>query len=120
MKKLPTGALTVEEKHLVKGFLNSGWRNQDIQALLNVGRISTINSARITEVKQDDAIDAASSSKLDHFEKVQRSFNAETGLNPYKHERLIRAREAMIMAVHIFNGGMVFKTEAFSVMANIA
>ena len=50
------GRLTAEEECIVKGLLSHGWRNQDIQALVNVGRIATINSARITEVKQNLAI----------------------------------------------------------------
>ena len=42
------GALTDEEKSIVKALLAKGWRNQDIQALVNVGRAATINSARIS------------------------------------------------------------------------
>lgn len=47
------GALTKNEKRIVKALLNAKWRNQDIQALVNVGRAATINSARITEVKKN-------------------------------------------------------------------
>lgn len=44
-----------------------------------------------------------------------------TGLNLYENERLIRAREAMILAVTIFNSATFkFKTEVFSVLSNIA
>jgi hypothetical protein len=50
------GGLTADEKRIVKALLNEGWRNQDIQALVNEGRQATINSARITGVKQDAAV----------------------------------------------------------------
>ena len=44
-----------------------------------------------------------------------------TGLSPAKDERLIRAREAMILAVQLFNSTTFkFKTEVFCVLANIA
>ena len=36
------GRLTTEEEGVVKAFLSHGWRNQDIQALVNVGRIATV------------------------------------------------------------------------------
>ncbi len=56
----PGGSLTSEEKKIVKALLAKGWRNQDIQALINSGnRSGTINSARITSVK--NAADIASS-----------------------------------------------------------
>jgi hypothetical protein len=52
-KKKKEGTLTFEEKRAVKALLAEGRRNQDIQDLVNRGRRATINSARITEVKQD-------------------------------------------------------------------
>lgn len=33
------GALSKDEKKIVKALLGKGWRNQDIQALLNIGRL---------------------------------------------------------------------------------
>lgn len=44
------GALTDAEKPIVKVLLAKGWRNQDIQALVNVSREATINGARITGI----------------------------------------------------------------------
>ena len=115
------GALTEGEKGIVKGLLSEGWRNQDIQALINIGRVATINSARITEVKQNKKIKPATEEELEFFQKRQRSFDPQTGLNLYDEERLIRAREAMILAVQVFNSpALKFKTEVFSVLANIA
>lgn len=115
------GGLTKEEKRVAKALLNSGRRNQDIQDLINKGRAATINIARITEVKKDQDQKAASEDEIAFFEQKKRSYDPKTGLNLFDDERLIRAREAMILAVHIFNSSALnFKTEVFSVIANIA
>jgi len=115
------GALKAEEKKIVKALLNKGWRNQDIQALVNIGRTATINSARITEVKKNAAQRAATDEEVAFFEIRQASYDHQTGLNLFDHERLIRAREAMILAVQIFNSPSVrFKTEVFAMLANVA
>lgn len=37
------GALTAHEKQIVKALLDKGRRNQDIQALINIGRPATID-----------------------------------------------------------------------------
>jgi hypothetical protein len=115
------GSLTVEEQTIVKALLGRGQRNQDIQALLNIGRKATINSARITEVKENLKVRPASDEQVDFFIKKKNAFDHKTGLNLYDDERLIRAREAMILAVNVFNNPSVqFKTEVFAVLANIA
>lgn len=115
------GALTKDEKRIVKALISSGERNQDVQALINIGRTATINSARITEVKHDKKIIAASDADVEFFKTRKRSYDYQTGLNLYDDERLIRAREAMILAVQVFNSpALKFKTEVFSVLANIA
>ncbi|WP_227698711.1 DUF3644 domain-containing protein [Sphingomonas hengshuiensis] len=113
--------MTDDEKPIVKALLAKGWRNQDIQALVNIGRTATINSARITEVKKNAAIAAASDDEIEFFRIRKRSFDPKTGLNLFDHERLIRAREAMILAVQVFNSpAMCFKTEVFTMLANVA
>lgn len=115
------GALTADEKPVVKALVAKGWRNQDIQALVNIGRDATINSARITEAKNDDAIDVAEDDEVEFFQIRKNSYDPKTGLNLYDHERLIRAREAMILAVQVFNSPSVrFKTEVFTMLANVA
>lgn len=115
------GALSREEKRIVKALLKKGWRNQDIQALVNVGRPATVNSARITEVKKNDRQRAAPDAEAAFFEIRKNSYDPKTGLNLFDDERLIRAREAMILAVQIFNSAALnFKTEVFVVLANIA
>jgi hypothetical protein len=117
----PEGALSKIEKSIVKALLAKGERNQDIQALVNLGRGATINSARITEVKQDKSIKPASKDRLAEFQAIKNSFDPRTLLNLYDDERLIRAREAMLLAVQVFNSANLrFKTEVFSVLANIA
>lgn len=115
------GSLSAYEKKIVKGLLAKNWRNQDIQALVNVRRIATINSARITEVKQNSRIKSAKDNEIDFYLLKKKSYDPQTGLNFYDDERLIRARESMILAVQIFNSpSMKFKTEVFAVLVNIA
>lgn len=114
------GALTAEEKPIVKALLARKWRNQDIQDLLNRGRAATINSARITEIKQRN-VKAASDDDVDFFIAKKKAWDSKTGLNLFDDERLLRAREAICLAVHIFNSPTTnFKTEVFAVLANIA
>jgi hypothetical protein len=121
MRRKREGTLTAEEKRAVKGLLAEGWRNQDIQALVNFGREATINSARITEVKKNGKITLASIDELAFYKARKQSFDLRTGLNLFDDERLIRAREAMILAVQVFNSpSLSFKTEVFCVLANIA
>ena len=115
------GRLTAEEEGIVKALLSQRWRNQDIQALVNIGRIATINSARITEVKQDSTIAPAADDAVEFYKLEKQSFDPRTGLSIFHDERLIRAREAMIVAVQIFNSPTLkFKTEIFAVLAQIA
>ena len=63
------GALSADEKKLVKALLAEGMRNQDIQALVNTGRDATVNSARITGVKKDDTIKSATGDEVAFYKK---------------------------------------------------
>ncbi len=120
-KRKRAGSLTPEEKKIVKALIDKGMRLQDIQALVNVDRIATVNSARITEVKHSKNVIAATDDELSLFQRKKELYDPKTGLNPFDHERIIRAREAMILAVQLFNSpAHQFKTEVFSVLANIA
>ncbi len=115
------GSLTDHEKRIVKALISRGKRNQDIQALINERRGATVNGARISEVKKDDRIVSASEEEVDFYLLKKRSYDPTTGLNFFDDERLIRAREAMILAVNIFNSPLLkFKTEVFSLLANVA
>lgn len=120
-KKNKNVSLTADEKRIVKALLAKGWRNQDIQALINTGRSATINSGRITGVKKNDKQEQATDDQVDFFILKKRSYDPQTGLNQYDDERLVRAREAMVVAVQIFNSAALkFRTEVFAVLANIA
>src|SRR5262245_42374432 len=112
-------SLTDEERRVIKALLAEGMRNQDIHTLINYEREATINFGRIAGVKKDPTITPASPEEVAFFRPKKRSFDPVTGLNLYSDERLIRAREAMVLAVTIFNSGSYkFKTEVFSVLAN--
>src|SRR5438105_2791350 len=114
-------ALTDEEKRVIKALLAEGIRNQDVHTLINYERGATINFGRIAGIKKDTGISPASAEEVAFFKRKKRSFDPITGLNLYGDERLIRAREAMVLAVTIFNSGTYkFKTEVFAVLANIA
>lgn len=116
-----TGSLTNQEKRLVKALLAEGWKNQEIQNLVNSGRKATINSGRVTQVKQDNSIVPASNEELNYYKARKKAFDSKTRLNLFDDERLIRSREAMMLAVQIFNSPMLmFKTEVFCVLVNIA
>ena len=78
-----SGGLTAEEKRVVKRLLSRKWRNQDIQALINTGRVVTINSARTTEVKQNDRQRLATDDETDFFISKKHSYDPITGLNLY-------------------------------------
>lgn len=120
-RKSKETTLTKEEKRVIKALLNNGWRNQDIQALVNIGRAATINSGRITGIKKDQTQTSASNDEVAFFELKKKSFDPKTGLNVYDDERLVRAREAMTLAVQAFNNPLLnFKTEVFLVLVNIA
>jgi hypothetical protein len=120
MSKGPV-SLTLEEKRVAKALLAKGWRNQDIHALINVGRKVTFNGGRVTGVKKDTNLQPADDEEVDFFLLKKRSYDQQTGLNRYDDERLIRSREAMILAVQVFNSAALrFKTEVFTMLANVA
>lgn len=114
-------ALTSIEKSVVKALLNDGWRNQDIQALINTGRVASINFGRISGVKANGAVVPATKQQVEAFRHKKLLFDHVTGLCPIDNERLVRAREAMILAVELFNTPRIaFKTGMFSMLTNVA
>ena len=89
MTKIPSkSALTAREKSVIKALVAEGWRNQDIQALINTGRIASINFGRISGVKKNDTIVAASKKKVEAFRNQKLLFDHQTGLCPIDNERL--------------------------------
>ena len=114
------GSLTKEEKPIVKALLNRGMTGQDIQNLLNIGRCTPVNSGRISSVKTSNII-PASDDEVEMFLYKKQSYDLQTGLNFVDDERIIKAREAMFLAVDLFNTPYIrFKAEGFSVYAIIA
>lgn len=120
-KKSRDGSLTPEEKSLVKGLLQQGYVAQDIVHIVNQGRNQTVNLGRISEISQNNEITVATNEEVKKYLKIQSSYDPKTLLNPYKDCRLVRAREAMMAAVELFNNpNMCFRIEMFCVLANIA
>ncbi|WP_226019751.1 DUF3644 domain-containing protein [Novosphingobium sp. FKTRR1] len=120
-KKQSKTALTLLEKSVIKALIIDGWRNQDVQALINTGRAASINFGRISGVKTDNAIKPATKQQVETFRHKKLLFDHVTGLCPIDNERLVRAREAMILAVGLFNTPRIaFKAGVFSMLANVA
>lgn len=113
------------EVSLIKAMDTRGnWRNdQDILAYFTRPTRS-INHRAIGEVrkkKKHVAVKAASDEVLDEFLATWPDIDHQTGLSIRGDELLIKAREAMIAAVHIFNGaGLTFRAELFVVTSIIA
>jgi hypothetical protein len=121
VKKQSKTALTQLEKSVIKALLNDGWRNQDIQVLINTGRPASINFGRISGVKADDTIQPATTQQVEAFRYKKLLFDQVTGLCPIDNERLVRAREAMLLAVELFNTPRIaFKAGVFSMLTNVA
>jgi hypothetical protein len=113
--------LSDHEKRVVKALFAKNWRNQDIHAWINGGRSPTVNFGRISGVKKDPNQEAATEEEVAFFMMKKKAVDPQTGLNRYDDEKLIRAREAMILAVQVFNSpGLRFKTEVFTMLANVA
>ena len=113
--------LTPLEKSVIKALLNNGWRGQDIQTLVNTGRAASINSGRVSAIKADTSIAPASKQQVEAFRNKKLLFDHMTGLCPIDDERLVRAREAMLLAVELFNTPRIaFKAGVFSMLANVA
>ena len=110
---------------LVKAMVADGrWpSDQDILAYFTRPTRS-VNHRAISEIRSSAkhaAIKAATAEELDSFLTTWPEVDAETGLSLRGDELLIKAREAMIAAVHTFNSaGLTFRTELFIVTAIIA
>lgn len=108
---------------MVKAMLSKKYVPQDIQAYFSRPTRS-INHARISEIrdgKKHKAIKAASDAELDAFLEAWPNVDPATGLHLQGDELLVKAREAMIAAVHTFNSaGLHFRAELFIVTSIIA
>lgn len=110
---------------LIKAMIADGrWPNdQDILAHFTRPTRS-VNHRAIAEIRtgtKHTLVKSAAPEDLDAFLGSWPDVDPETGLSLQGDELLIKAREAMIAAVHIFNGaGLTFRTELFIVTAVIA
>ncbi len=113
------------EVALIKAMISRGsWANdQDILAYFTRPTRS-VNHRAIREIKRGErhsSTKAASDDVLDEFLAVWPDLDPHTGLSIRGDELLIKAREAMISAVHLFNSvGLTFRAELFVVTAIIA
>lgn len=111
------------EVAIVKAMLAKKYVPQDIQAYFSRPTRS-INHARISEIRDGTKrknIKAATEAELDHFLEAWPNIDPATGLHHQGDELLIKAREAMIAAVHTFNSaGLYFRAELFIVTSIIA
>ena len=110
---------------LIKAMVADGrWPNdQDILAYYTRPTRS-INHRAIAEIrtgKKHTAVKAVTAEDLEGFLASWPEIDAETGLSLRGDELLIKAREAMVAAVHTFNSaGLTFRAELFIVTAVIA
>lgn len=110
---------------LIKAMVADGrWPNdQDILAYFTRPTRS-INHRAIAEIRtgaKHAAVKVGSADELDGFIASWPEVEPETGLSLRGDELLIKAREAMISAVHSFNSaGLTFRAELFIVTAIIA
>ncbi len=110
---------------LIKAMVADGrWPNdQDILAYFTRPTRS-INHRAIAEIRtgtKHAAVKPAAADDLDEFLSSWPEVDAETGLSLRGDELLVKAREAMIAAVHTFNSaGLMFRAELFIVTAIIA
>ncbi|KAF0675904.1 DUF3644 domain-containing protein [Profundibacterium mesophilum] len=112
------------EVALVKAMIGCGeYSDQDILAYFTRPTRS-LNGRTIHEIhigKKHKATKAADPEELDAFLSAWPDVDHETGLSARGDELLIKAREAMIAAVHIFNSaGLMFRAELFITTAVIA
>ncbi|MET4734256.1 hypothetical protein ABIE64_002991 [Thalassospira sp. MBR-102] len=109
---------------LVKAMLErGGYNDQDILAYFTRPTRS-INHRVIAEIRTEakhKRARASSVERLDEFLASWPDIDQGTGLSLRGDELLIKAREAMIAAVHIFNSaGLTFRSELFIVTAIIS
>lgn len=123
MARRPGNTLETWEVALVKTMLARKLVPQDIQAYFSRPTRS-INHARISEIRdgtKHKAVKAASNGELDAFLEAWPNIDPNTGLHLQGDELLVKAREAMIAAVHTFNSaGLYFRAELFIVTTIIA
>ena len=109
---------------IIKAMLaRGGYADQDIQAYFT-RPMRTVNHRAFSEIRtgaKHKSVKAADEEELDAFLAAWPDVDPDTGLSRSGDELLIKAREAMIAAVHTFNGaGLTFRAELFIVTSVIA
>lgn len=117
--------LELWEVALVKAMIaDDRWPNDQCILAYFTRPVRSINHRLIGQIRNRSrysAENAASVDDLEVFLAAWPEIDAETGLSMRGDELLIKAREAMIAAVHTFNGaGLTFRAELFIVTAVIA
>ena len=112
------------EVAIIKAMLaRGGYADQDIQAYFT-RPLRTVNHRSFAEIRtgaKHKSVKPATDGELDAFLAAWPDLDADTGLSRQGDELLIKAREAMIAAVHTFNGGgLTFRAELFIVTSVIA
>lgn len=111
------------EVAIVKAMLVRKYIPQDIQAYFSRPSRS-INHARISEIRdgtKHKAVKPATDAELEDFLAAWPDIDPTTGLHLRGDELLVKARDAMIAAVHTFNSaGLNFRAELFIVTSIIA
>jgi hypothetical protein len=112
------------EVALVKAMLaTKEYNDQDVLAYFTRPTRS-VNHRAISEIRREKkhkAVKAATPDQLSSFLECWPDVDYETGLSLRGDELLIKAREAMIAAVHTFNSaGLTFRAEIFMTTAMIA
>lgn len=123
-RRVHPNALTVGEVALVKAMIQAGDRtDQEIQAYFTRPN-RNINHARILEIRQGrrhPEVPAASNSELRAFLQRWPEHDHVTGLHPIDDELVVKAREAMLNAIQVYNNPRAFfRSECFIVLAVIA
>lgn len=108
----------------VKAMLDRGGYSDQVILAYFTRPTRSVNHRVISEIRngvKHKSIKPATSDGLDDFLATWPDVDPESGLSTQGDELLIKAREAMIAAVHVFNGaGLTFRTELFIVTAMIA
>lgn len=109
---------------IIKAMLaRGGYADQDIQAYFT-RPTRTVNHRAFSEIRtgaKHKSVKAATDETLDSFLTAWPDVDPDTGLSRAGDELLIKAREAMVAAVHTFNGaGLTFRAELFIVTSVIA
>lgn len=112
------------EVAVVKAMIKTGsYNDQEMQAFFTRPTRS-INHRVISEIRKESkhkSVGRASPEELERFLAKWPNVDLATGLDLKADELLVKAREAMIAAVHTFNGaGLTFRSELFIVTSVIA